>query len=191
MRTVTAAFMLTLTLVCSQSARAQHATQHQTHGQAGSNYAALATRTVKALSDEQISDLRAAKGMGLALAAELNGYPGPLHVLQLADQLSLTPSQRAEMQRQVDDMKRDAGALGEEVIALETELDRQFSSRTITPARLDDVTGRIGQKQAALRSAHLKYHLSTANTLSPDQVKHYNGLRGYNGTQEGHSKVKP
>ena len=190
MRTLTA-FMLTLTVVCSESALAQHSAQHQTQGQAGTNYAALASRTVKALSDEQISDLRAAKGMGLALAAELNGYPGPLHVLQLADQLSLTPSQRAEMQRQVDDMKRDARALGEEVIALETELDRQFSSRTITPASLDDVTGRIGQKQAALRSAHLKYHLLTANTLSPDQVKHYNGLRGYSGTQEGHSKVKP
>ena len=29
--------------------------------------------------------------MGLALAAELNGYPGPLHVIELADSLRLTP----------------------------------------------------------------------------------------------------
>jgi DNA invertase Pin-like site-specific DNA recombinase len=28
--------------------------------------------------------------MGLALAAELNGYPGPLHVLEMADRLQLT-----------------------------------------------------------------------------------------------------
>lgn len=183
MQTVTVAFMLTLTLVCGESALAQHTGPHQGHGQPGSSYAALASRTVKALSDEQISDLRAAKGMGLALAAELNGYPGPLHVLQLADQLGLTPLQRAEMQRQVDDMKRDARALGEEVIALETELDRQFASRSITPASLDDVTRRIGQKQAALRSAHLKYHLSTVARLSSAQVRQYNVLRGYEGHQ--------
>ncbi len=183
MRTVTAAFMLTLALVCGESAVAQHSGPHHGHGQPGSSYAALASRTVKALSDEQISDLRAAKGMGLALAAELNGYPGPLHVLQLADQLGLTPSQRAEMQRQVDDMKRDARALGEEVIALETELDRHFASRSITHASLDDVTSRIGQKQAALRSAHLKYHLSTVTMLSSAQVRQYNVLRGYEGQQ--------
>ena len=183
MRTVTAAFMLTLTLACVESALAQQTGPHQGHGQLGSSYAALASRTVKAPSDEQISDLRAAKGMGLALAAELNGYPGPLHVLQLADQLGLTPLQRAEMQHQADEMKRDARALGEEVIALETELDRQFASRSITPVGLDDITGRIGQKQAALRSAHPKYHLSTVATLSSAQVRQYNVLRGYEGHQ--------
>ena len=37
--------------------------------------------------------------MGLALAAELNGYPGPRHVLDLADQLGLTPEQQVEAQR--------------------------------------------------------------------------------------------
>lgn len=33
--------------------------------------------------------------MGLAKAAELNGYPGPLHVLELAVDLSLTAEQKA------------------------------------------------------------------------------------------------
>ena len=47
-------------------------------------YAGLQARPVKALSDQQIADLRAGRGMGLALAAELNGYPGPMHVLELA-----------------------------------------------------------------------------------------------------------
>ncbi len=40
-------------------------------------YAGLQARPVKALSDQQIADLKAGRGMGLALAAELNGYPGP------------------------------------------------------------------------------------------------------------------
>jgi hypothetical protein len=36
-------------------------------------YAGMQTRPIKALSDQQIADLRAGRGMGLALAAELNG----------------------------------------------------------------------------------------------------------------------
>src|SRR5579883_151022 len=71
---------------------------------AQSPYAGLEARPVKALSDEQIADLKAGRGMGLALAAELNGYPGPRHLLDLADQLSLTPAQRAEVQRLFDAM---------------------------------------------------------------------------------------
>ena len=177
-------FLTSLTVVLvavggSWAMAQSHTGQHQRHGQAGAGYAELSTRKVKALSDEQIADLRAAKGMGYALAAELNGYPGPLHVLQLADQLSLSQAQRAEMQTQVDNMKRDASTLGEDVIALETELDQLFATRTITSARLDEVAAQIGRKQAALRASHLKYHLSTVATLSPEQIDIYKKLRGY------------
>ncbi|WP_271518420.1 hypothetical protein [Bradyrhizobium sp. CCBAU 53380] len=38
-------------------------------------YAGMQSRGIKALSDQQISDLRAGRGMGLALAAELNAIP--------------------------------------------------------------------------------------------------------------------
>lgn len=48
------------------------------HGQ-HSPYAGLPAREIKALSPEEIADLAAGRGMGLALAAELNGYPGPRH----------------------------------------------------------------------------------------------------------------
>ena len=43
---------------------------------AQSPYAGMQSRSIKALSAQQIDDLRAGRGMGLALAAELNGYPG-------------------------------------------------------------------------------------------------------------------
>ena len=65
-------------------------------------YAGMQTRPIKALSDQQIADLRAGRGMGLALAAELNGYPGPSHVLELADRLELSTDQRARVQRLFD-----------------------------------------------------------------------------------------
>jgi hypothetical protein len=38
---------------------------------------------------------------------------------------------------------------------------------------------KIGLTQAELRNAHLKYHLETAQILSPEQMKQYADLRGY------------
>jgi hypothetical protein len=51
--------------------------------QSAGPYAGMQARPIKALSAEQIADLKAGRGMSLALAAELNGYPGPRHVLEL------------------------------------------------------------------------------------------------------------
>src|SRR6185436_111246 len=99
-------------------------------------YAGMQARSIKALSDQQIADLGAGRGMGLALAAELNGYPGPSHVLELADKLDLSADQRASMQRLFDSMKAEAMPLGSKLIEQETELDRQFAGHAITPVSL-------------------------------------------------------
>jgi Spy/CpxP family protein refolding chaperone len=144
-------------------------------------YAGLEGRAVKALSDQQVADLRAGRGMSLALAAELNGYPGPMHVLELADSLGLSDQQRATVQDLFAAMKAEAIPLGEQLIAQETELDRQFAQKTITPASLKAATQAIGITQAALRETHLKYHLATVEVLTPAQVRHYGALRGYKG----------
>src|ERR1700704_3559207 len=88
-------------------------------------YAGMQTRSIKALSDQQIADLEAGRGMGLALAAELNGYPGPSHVLELADKLGLSADQRAGVQRQFDSMKAEAVPLGSRLIEQESDLDKQ------------------------------------------------------------------
>jgi len=165
--------------------------QHGAH----SPYAGLERRAVKALSAEQLADLREGRGMSLALAAELNGYPGPLHVLELADRLALSDAQRAQMQALYDAMKREAVAIGARLIAHETELDRQFSARSISPAALAASTEAIGATQGALRHAHLKYHLSTLEVLTPAQIRRYSELRGYAGDPssgpDGHRKHHP
>ena len=44
-------------------------------------YAGQQTRTIKALSDQEVSDYVEGRGMGSSKAAELNHYPGPAHVL--------------------------------------------------------------------------------------------------------------
>jgi hypothetical protein len=142
-------------------------------------YAGLDKRSVKALSDQQISDLEAGRGMGLALAAELNGYPGPLHVLELAEPLGLTPAQRDETRALFAAMKAEAVALGARIIAAESDLDRRFASGAITESTLVDGVREIAALQGELRAAHLKYHLAVARLLTSQQVAHYAELRGY------------
>src|SRR5882762_6811305 len=94
-------------------------------------YAGFHQRKIKALSDQQIADLRAGRGMGFALAGELNGYPGPLHVLELADKLQLTDQQRQRIQQFFDSMKAEAVPLGEKLIEQESALDRTFAEKRI------------------------------------------------------------
>jgi Spy/CpxP family protein refolding chaperone len=142
-------------------------------------YAGIQTRPIKALSEQQVADLRAGRGMGLALAAELNGYPGPSHVLELADKLDLTTDQRTKVQGLFDSMKAEAIPLGARLIEQEAALDKQFASRTVTPESLKASTAAIATTQGALRETHLKYHLSTAAILTPGQTQHYVELRGY------------
>lgn len=144
-------------------------------------HAGLEQRPVKALSDEQIADLRAGRGMGLALAAELNGYPGPAHVLEHAQALELSPDQRARVEALHEAMRQEALPLGERLIAQEMDLDSQFARHTITTTTLGRAAAEIGRTQAALRTAHLKYHLAMMDVLTPAQVARYAELRGYRG----------
>jgi Spy/CpxP family protein refolding chaperone len=157
---------------------AQHQ-HHQPQQQHQTPYAGMHQRGVKALSDQQIADLRAGRGMGLALAGELNGYPGPLHVIELADQLTLTAEQRHRVQELFDAMKVEAKAVGETLIEQERALDQAFAGRQISPASLERLTAQIGETQGRLRAVHLKYHLTTAALLTEHQRRRYARLRGY------------
>jgi hypothetical protein len=167
------------TLAVLTSAQAQHAP--------ASPYSGWEHRAVKALSDQQIADLRAGRGMGLALSAELNGYPGPVHVLELGDQLRLTSEQRTRVQELHAAMQAEAIPLGERLIAQEADLERQFATKSVTPVSLQAATAEIGATQGALRLAHLRYHISTLDVLTPGQVRRYGELRGYQASEaHGH-----
>lgn len=168
----------------SSLASAQHRGAHGHHDQAIRNgqhapYAGLQQRDIKALSEQQISDLRAGRGMSLALPAELNGFPGPAHSLELADQLRLSPEQRSKTQALFDRMQQEAKALGEEVIDSERELDRLFRDRSVVPESLASATAKAAAAQGRLRESHLRYHLAMMEVLTPEQVARYNRLRGY------------
>ncbi len=168
-------FLTTILLCVATNASAQHQHDSKNH----QPYADLKGRDIKALSQQQIDDLKAGKGMSLALAAELNGYPGPAHVLELADQLKLNEQQKKRMQEMFKAMTKETRTLGIMVIEEEKKLNKLFKNKLANEQNLKEATLKIGEAQAKLREAHLRYHLLTTVILSKEQIDNYNRLRGY------------
>ena len=117
--------------------------------------------------------------MGFAKAAELNGFPGPAHVLELATQLALTNEQLAKTKLLFASMEQRAKDLGRRLVEAEQSLDALFASRQVTPAKLEESLAEIGALQGRVRGAHLAAHIEQARILSPEQNASYFRLRGY------------
>ncbi len=144
-------------------------------------YAGQDARAIKALSSEQIEGLRQGAGLGYAKAAELNGWPGPLHALELADILALDADQRARINVVRQAMLAKAKPLGEQLIAAEAALDALFADETPTLTLVADATEKIGRIEAALRAVHLAAHIEVKPLLTRHQRMIYARERGYDG----------
>lgn len=153
--------------------------QQHSHGEAATPYAGLQSRQIKSLSEDDIAQLRRGAGWGLALPAELNGKPGPAHVLELSDELELSAGQAAEIRKLHTAMKADAVAAGEKFIQAEAALSDAFAGGDLAESRLRELIVASEKARADLRFVHLVYHLSTPRILTQEQVAAYNRLRGY------------
>ena len=143
------------------------------------SYVGQERRALKALSEAEIQDYLAGRGMGLSKPAELNRYPGPRHVLDLADKLELSAPQRARIQAIFDRMHTRAKHLGSDIVAQERELDRLFAERRVERAKLVRIANRVAALQGELRLTHLLAHVETTALLSPAQIQRYDTARGY------------
>jgi hypothetical protein len=144
-----------------------------------SPYSGETNRTIKALAPREIASLKAGEGMGLARAAELNQYPGPMHVLELASALNLSVAQKQRTSILLTSHKAEARALGEELVLAETELDSVFRDKLASVENIKRLTLKIGEIQAKLRASHLLTHLEQTTLLNPSQILEYQKLRGY------------
>jgi len=144
-----------------------------------SKYIGQEKREIKSLSFRDIEELRAGDGWGLAKAAELNGLPGPKHILEMRQEIGLTSHQENRIKQVYKQMKKQAVGLGNELIELERELNHHFATGTIDEKKLKDLLDRIADTYKELRFVHLSAHLKTPDILSQSQIKEYNKLRGY------------
>lgn len=153
-------------------------------GQAGqgSRYAGQEHREIKSLSPDDIRELRRGAGWGFAKAAELNGVPGPLHLLELKDRIPLTAAQIGKVSAIYEDMRSRAIGQGERLIELERRLEGQFRTREISDRRLRTLLAEISEVRGDLRYTHLSAHIAVSKFLTEKQIARYNALRGYNGS---------
>lgn len=144
-----------------------------------SSYAGQQQREIKALSASDIKMYLEGHGMGFGKAAELNHYPGPRHVLDLATQLKLSHEQYTKTQQAYDKMHAEAVRLGKLIIAKEKQLDSLYATQKISETQLRAIAGDLAKLQGELRFTHLNAHLEMKKILSPPQVMKYDELRGY------------
>lgn len=146
---------------------------------ASSPYVGQETREIKALGPEEVEGLLTGEGLGYALAAELNGLPGPRHVLDAAAELGLDAGQRSRIQAIFDDMNAEAVRLGTELVAGERDLDRLLAGGDATPEAVAEATTALGRLEGRLRAVHLHAHLATTPLLTEHQRARYWEIRGY------------
>lgn len=151
-----------------------------------SQHAGHETREIKALSPEDIAGLLSGEGMGFALPAELNHYPGPRHVIDLAEQLGLGADQLERVRGIREAMQRRAIDAGRRYIEAERALDRFFAEGGTDEARLRTLIAEADRLRGDVRFEHLRAHLLTTALLTPEQIRAYDRLRGYTG-HAGHA----
>lgn len=151
------------------------------HEHAASPYAHTRSDDLPTLTPQEVADLRSGEGMGLARPAELNHFPGPRHLLDLAADLALTETQIEDIEEIRRRMLSAAIAKGEEILTAERHLADLFASGSPTAAALERVTGHLGAMRGELQAIHLRAHIEAAALLSSEQIQAYDRLRGYGG----------
>jgi hypothetical protein len=155
-----------------------------------SPYIGQEVRDIKSLSNNDIQSLQNGTGEafgGMAKLAELNGYPGPRHVLDMASGLQLTDRQRIEIEMIYQNMSNKAKSIGAAIIAIEQDMDEAFANKTITQENLKLMLDKSADLYGQLRFVHLSAHLDTVQMLSIEQVQMYNKIRGYDSQSTGNS----
>ncbi|GGC10278.1 hypothetical protein GCM10011352_40960 [Marinobacterium zhoushanense] len=143
------------------------------------DYSGQQMREIKSLSVEDVESIRLGKGWSLAKPAELNGYPGPRHVLDLAGELALTADQQRTMEQQFAAMKARAVAVGQRYLQAEQTIEQAFRTGQVDANSLSALLETSARAHAELRQVHLDSHLLTKQVLTPLQIADYSRLRGY------------
>lgn len=150
-------------------------------------YAGMSGRGIASLSDADVAALELGEGWGLALPAELNGWPGPRHVLDMDEALGLTDVQRGQVERLFGLMQAEAQRIGGNYIDAEQALDAAFDDPALDPVVLAGLVVAATNALGELRMIHLAAHIETRQILTPEQIEIYNTQRGYGaGAHGGH-----
>ncbi len=117
------------------------------------------------------------RGFGMAFAADQNGYPGPMHVLELKDRLKLTPDQEAKTQALMHAMFTESKPKSARLLEAEAKLRHLFADRTADDAAVRAAVAEVERARGEVRLVHLLTHLKTRELLTEDQRRLYHEAR--------------
>jgi Spy/CpxP family protein refolding chaperone len=141
------------------------------HGHPGGHKAA------QACADEFDKVVGEGRGFGMAFAADQNGYPGPMHVLELKDRLKLTADQEARAQALMHAMFAESKPKSARLLDAETKLRRLFADRAADDAAVRAAVAEVERARGEVRLVHLLAHLKTRDLLTEDQRRLYHEAR--------------
>jgi hypothetical protein len=150
--------------------------QHHGHGHTAGTPADGHIRA-QACADEFEAVVRDGRGFGMAFAADQEGYPGPLHVLELKDRLQLDAAQEARVRALLHRMFDEARPKGARLLDAEARLRRLFGAGTAEASRVRAAVAEVEQARTELRLVHLLAHLETRALLSDAQRRAYHEAR--------------
>lgn len=151
-----------LAMVCSQLLFAQDSLQQ--------------VSPLKFISSQNYQYYKNGGNSDLYLIAEVNNYPSPGSVLQLAKELSLTTDQKHQVNMIHIELNRKVKEMGGFLIKEQTKLNQLFETRKIDEGSLIYYTNKIGALEGELRNAYLRAHLRTSTLLSAQQLKKYQDI---------------
>ena len=121
------------------------------------------------------------------MAAELNSYPGPKHVIELAEALQLGQEQSRQAQEIFDRMHARAIKLGSALVDTERDLDLLLADGRAKARTVKSLIAELGRIRSDLRFVHMRAHLEMREVLTDAQIATYDRLRGYHGAgDDGH-----
>jgi Spy/CpxP family protein refolding chaperone len=154
-----------------------------------SPYAGQQTREIKSLSESDIKSLNNGEGWGLAKPAELNGVPGPAHILELKKELTLSSAQIVAVQTIWNAMNLSAREYGQYYLESEAKIEAFFQTAQADETQLSALLTESANHLAKLRQIHLQAHLQVKPVLTHHQLMTYQQLRGY-ANAKGHTGHK-
>jgi Spy/CpxP family protein refolding chaperone len=152
----------------------QHGGGAQPHGGGGDAQAHHRVEACLREFDQVVADGR---GFGLAFPADQNGYPGPLHVLELKERLRLDAAQEARVRTLLHAMFDQARPKGARLLDAEARLRRLFAAGAADASAVRAAVAEVEHARADLRLVHLLAHLETRALLTDAQRREYHEAR--------------
>lgn len=159
---------------------AQGSAHHGSHGGPGGTPHHALAQTCAGAFEETVRDGR---GFGMAFVADQQGYPGPLHVLELKERLGLSRDQETKAQALLAAMYAESRPKSARLLDAEAKLRRLFAGSRPDEAAVRAAVAEVETARADVRLVHLMFHLKMRDALTDDQRRVYQEARwGTSGT---------